>query len=268
MHVNSARYPDQKVPRYGDERRVPVASSTDRRVALRKMRFPMLRRSVNSGTRKTAWSKLIGLDLLVRAGCGCLLTGGQAFAEPLASPSFGGPLKPNPNPIGLMQGRWATFTSPANSRGIPNRAKRCNSLLRTDKHRSLTRSQQRADRNPNRREAAAILCPGRRLRAPLAGHGLHTSHGCDRSVVRSDPHLLWEAGRHAKPLGAGRLLADACRRGLELYVPEHDHHRRAVVEPAARDQPRRAGLTATVRSMPHCRSTTGSIRARTAGYRA
>jgi hypothetical protein len=36
-----------------------------------------------------------GLDLLVRAGCGCLLTAGQAFAEPLASPGFGGPLKLN-----------------------------------------------------------------------------------------------------------------------------------------------------------------------------
>ena len=63
------------------------------------MRSPMHGRSVNSGARKAARSKLIGRDLLALAGCGCLLTAGQAFAEPLASPSFGGPLKPNPNPI-------------------------------------------------------------------------------------------------------------------------------------------------------------------------
>ena len=63
------------------------AASIDRRIAQRalgKMRSPMHGRAVNSGTQKAARPKLVGRGLLVLAGCGCLLTAGQAFAEPAA----------------------------------------------------------------------------------------------------------------------------------------------------------------------------------------
>ena len=116
---------------------------------------------------------------------------GDAFAEPLASPSFGGPLKANPDPIrfdagplgnlyitgqltgmGIAQGNAIPFSGPPNTDPL-----------------SISATCRSKSRPP---EAAATLCPGRRLCASLAGHGLHPIYGYHRSAERFRPGLLRE----------------------------------------------------------------------------
>lgn len=54
-------------------------------------------------------SKLTGWRLSILASYCCLLAAGPAFADPLASPSFSGPLKPNPNPITFDAGPFGSL---------------------------------------------------------------------------------------------------------------------------------------------------------------
>ena len=210
-------------------------------MAVRKMRSPMHGRSTNCSARKTARSKLIGLDLLIRLGCGCLLTAGQAFAEPLASPSFGGPLKPNPNPIRFDAGPLGDLYITGQLTGIgiaQSNAIPFSGSTNTDPLLDLSNAQ------------IEIQTIGKPLQFYVQS-GVYALPSLGTAYVRAKDATDQLYG--LVPVYYGKLavtpnlsvqagsLPTLIGEEFELYVPEHDHHRRAVVEPAARDQPRRAG---------------------------
>lgn len=57
---------------------------------------------------KSRCSKSLLRKYFIAGGCSLLLTAGSAHAYPLSSPSFAGPLAPNPNPLSVNAGSFGT----------------------------------------------------------------------------------------------------------------------------------------------------------------